>query len=251
MPRIIPVRLAVACALALALSLTIVASAAAKGLSADLRVVTPGGKFLAEKSLKSATTTVKSSRKATCFGKGTGGSGKSVTAKGGTALGLLARASKSTGSLRPLLLSDHFDFGLALCGIGSGVAKGSKSWYVKVNHKASQLGADSTPIKSGDEVLFALAKSDPTTFAYPDELWLRAPSNVRAGKAFNVRAFAYDEKGKRKPVAGVKVSGGGRTGADGRTRVTLRKPRRLVAKKGQLIPVRTPVCVAGKCPSGS
>jgi len=252
MPRIISVRLALACALVLALSLTTVVSAAAKGFSADLLVVGSGGKFLTEKSLATATTSVKTSSKATCFGKGTGGSGDSVSIAGNTALGLLAKASKSTGSLSPLLISDHFEFGLALCGVGTSVAKGSASWYVKVNHKELSVGADAAKIKAGDEVLFALAKSDPKTFAYPDELSLVGPSNVQAGKAFTVRAFSYDGKGKRTPAEGVKVSGAsGLTGPDGKASVTLTKPSRLVARMGELIPSRTPICVAGKCPSGS
>jgi len=256
MPRIIPVRLAVVCTLALALSLTlsltIVASAAAKGFSADLRVVGSGGKFLAEKSLSTATTSVKTSPKATCFGAANGGSGASVSIQGNTALGLLARASKSTGSLSPLLVSDAFDFGLGLCGVGTSVAKGATSWYVKVNHKSLSVGADAAKIKAGDEVLFALSKSDPKTFAYPDELSLVGPSNVQAGKAFTVRAFAYDEKGKRTPAEGVKVSGAsGLTGPDGKAQVTLNKPSRLLATDGELIPDRTPICVAGKCPAGS
>ena len=76
MPRITPFRLAAACALALALLFSIAAVAAAKGVSADLRVVGAGGKVLAEKTLGPRTTTVKTSPKATCFGAGTGGSGK-------------------------------------------------------------------------------------------------------------------------------------------------------------------------------
>lgn len=252
MPRIIPVRLVACCVLALALSLTIVASAAAKGFSADLRVVGSGGKFLAEKSLSTATTSVKTSPKATCFGPGKGGSGASVSIQGNTALGLLAKASKSTGSLNPLLISDAFDFGLALCGVGTSVAKGAASWYVKVNHKALSVGADAAKIKAGDEVLFALAKSDPKTYEYPDELSLVGPSNVQAGKAFTVRVFSYDGKGKRTPAGGVKVSGAnGLTGPDGKAQVTLNKPSRLVATMGELIPDRTPICVAGKCPAGS
>jgi hypothetical protein len=252
MPRLIPVRLALACALALVLSLTTVASAAAKGFSADLRVVGSGGKFLTEKSLSTATTSVKSSSKATCFGAGTGGSGASVSIQGNTALGLLARASKSTGSLNPLLISDSFEFGLALCGVGTSVARNEASWYVKVNHKELSVSADAAKIKAGDEVLFALAKSDPKTFAYPDELALIGPSSVQAGKAFTVRAFAYDGKGKRTPAEGVKVSGAsGLTGPDGKASVTLNKPARLLATSGELIPDRTPICVAGKCPSGS
>ena len=102
MPRFISFRLVAACALALALSLTLVAAAVAK-TTASLRVVGSGNKVLVEKTLAAATTSVKTSSKASCFGAGTGGSGKSVAIAGTTALGLLARGAQSTGSLRPLL----------------------------------------------------------------------------------------------------------------------------------------------------
>ena len=251
MPRIISVRLAAACALAVALSLTIVAGAFAAG-SADLRVVGSGGKILAEKTVKTGPVSVKTSPKATCFGTGTGGSGDSVTLKPNTALGLLARGAKSQPTLNPLLISDSFDFGLALCGVGGNIAKGSSSWYLKVNHKGSMLSADTTKIKAGDEVLFALAESDPKTFAYPDELSLVAPPKATAGKAFTVTAYTYDEKGKRKPAAGVTVSGAaGPTAANGKTTVTVTKPRLLTATKGDLIPDRAAICIGPVCPAGS
>lgn len=252
MPSIISLRLAAACALVAVLSLTIVAGAAAKGFSAELRVVGAGNKVVAEKTVKTGAISVKTSPKATCFGAGTGGSGDSVALKENTAFGLLARGAKSTPALNPLLVSDSFDFGLALCGIGSGVAKGSTSWYLKVNHKGAMVGADAAKIKAGDEVLFALAESDPKTFAYPDELALVVPAKATAGKAFTVTAYSYDDKGKRKPAAGVKVTGAaGLTAANGKTTVTVTKPRLLTATKGDLIPDRAAVCIGAKCPAGS
>jgi hypothetical protein len=252
MPRLISVRLAAACALVAALSLTFVAGAAAKGFSAELRVVGTGGKIAVEKTVTTGAISAKTSPKATCFGSGTGGSGDSVSLQANTALGLLARGAKSTASLNPLLISDSFDFGLALCGIGGSVAKGSTSWYLKVNHKGAMVGADAAKITAGDEVLFALAESDPKTFAYPDELALVARSKATAGKAFTVTAYTYDEKGKRKPAAGVKVSGAdGLTAANGKTTVTVNKPRFLTATKGDLIPDRAAVCIGAKCPAGS
>jgi hypothetical protein len=229
-----------------------VASAAATGFSAQLRVIGNGGKVLTEKTVATGTVSVKSSPKAECFGKGTGGSGKSVSIAGNTAMGLLAKASKSTGSLNPLLISDHFDFGLALCGIGGNVAKNEASWYLKINHKSLLVGGDQAKIRPGDEVLWALEKSSAPDFKYPDELVLVAPATAKAGKAFKVRVFSYDEKGKRTPVAGAKVSGvAGLTGADGSAMVTLSKPRRLGAtKSGEIPSARVAVCVGGKCPAG-
>jgi hypothetical protein len=250
MPKIIPFRLAAVCALAISLTLAFAAGASAKGFSADLRVVGTGGKVLAEKTVATATTSVKTSPKATCFGPGSGGSGDSVALKGATAMGLLARASKLVAALRPLLISDHFDFGLALCGIGSSVAKGSASWYLKINHEALEVGGEVAKIRPGDEVLWALVKTEAPDYEYPDDLALTAPDSVKAGQSFTVRVWAYDGKGKRTPQAGAKVTGADKpTGADGRTTVTLTRPARLIARTAGEIPsAREPVCVGGKCP---
>ena len=248
MPRLISFRLVAACALALALSLTMAAGAVAKGFTANLRVVGSGEKVLAEKTLGTATTSVKTSSKATCFGAGTGGSGAPVSLEGNTAMGLLARGSQSIGSLKPLLISDHFDFGLALCGVGTSVAKGKASWYLKVNHKSLSVGGDKAKIHAGDEVLWDLAPSYP----YPDELALTAPAKATAGMPFTVSVVAYDEKGKAKPAAGVKVTGAAApTAANGKTTVVLAKPGQLAATKSGEIPSnRVAVCVGGKCPGG-
>lgn len=256
MPRLIPFRLAAACALALILSLSLTAGALAKGFSADLRVVGSGGKVLAEKTQATATTSVKTSPKATCFGPGSGGSGDSVSIPGNSALGLLARASKSVATLRPLAISDSFDFGLALCGVGTSVAKGSSSWYLKVNHKALAVSGDAARIKPGDEVLYALAKTTAPSYKYPNELALEAPERAESGVPFEVRVFSYDEKGKRKPVPGAKIVGGGSvlTGADGSAMVTLAAASSeydaLRATHGGEIPSASApvfVCTGGSC----
>jgi len=250
MPRITPFRLAAVCALAMSLMFTFTVAASAKGLKADLRVVGSGGKVLAEKTVAGVDTSVKTSPKATCFGPGTGGSGESVELMGNTAMGLLASGAKTIPALRPLSISDSFDFGLALCGIGSSVAKGSSSWYLKINHKSLTVGGEVAKIKAGDEVLWALAKTEAPDYKYPSELVLTAPRSATAGSAFTVRVWAYDEKGKRTPQAGAKVTGAAEpTGADGRTTVTLGKPAKLIAKAtGEIPSARAAVCVGGKCP---
>lgn len=256
MPRLTPFRPAAACALALTLSLTLslalAAGATAKGFSAELRVVGGGGKLLAEKTQGAATTSVKTSPKATCFGPGSGGSGAPVAIAGNTAMGLLARASKSVPALQPLSITDSFDFGLAICGIGSSVAKGSSSWYLKVNHKSLAVSGDAAKIKPGDEVLWALATTKAPSYKYPEELVLEAPTKATKGKPFVVTAYAYDAKGVRKRIAGVRVTGAAApTDADGETAVTLDKPALLVASDGKNIPSsRVPVCIGGKCPAG-
>src|SRR5215203_1613331 len=175
MPRITTFRLAAVCTLALSFTFAFTALAAAEGPLAELRVVGSGGKVLAEKPVPMADTSVKTSPKATCFGPENGGSGDSVQLKGNTAMGLLASGSRTTAALRPLLISDSFDFGLALCGIGSSVAKGSSSWYLKINHKSLAISGDTAKIKPGDEALWTLAPSYP----YPDELALSAPDTAK------------------------------------------------------------------------
>jgi len=257
MPRFIPFRLAAVCALALVVCFSLAASAVAKapkGPTAELRVVGKGGKVLSEETLQPGTTTIKTSPKANCFGAGTAGSGKAVTIKGPTALGLLGQAAKSNPSLRPLLITDAFDFGLGICGIGTSKVSGKASWYLKVNHKGATVSGDAVKLKPGDEVLWNLAPSYP----YPNELALVAPERVETGVPFQVRVFSYDEKGKRKPVAGAKVVGvsgvSAVTDSSGYATVTLSSTvpqyETLQATHGKEIPsAAEPVylCVAGAC----
>jgi hypothetical protein len=247
MPRLIPFRLAAACVLALALSLPLTASAVAKGVSAELRVVGKGGKVLTEQTLSTGTTAIKTSKKANCFGAGTAGSGKSVTINGATALGLLGQASKTTGSLRPLLVTDAFDFGLGICGVGNSKVSGKSSWYLKVNHKGATVSGDAVKLKPGDEVLWDLAPSYP----YPNELSLVAPESALGGQPFQVTVYSYDEKGKRKPVSGATVTGAsGPTDSAGKATVTLSAPASLVATHGKDIPSPAEkVCMGIACPA--
>jgi hypothetical protein len=245
MPRLVPFRLAAVCALALVLVASTAAVAAAKKVSADLRVVGAQGKILTEQTLATGTTSVPTSPKATCFGKGTAGSGKASTINGATALGLLGQASKTTATLRPLLLTDAFDFGLGICGVGSAKANATLSWYLKVNHRNPELGGDAVKLKAGDDVLWALE-----AYPYPNELSLVAPTEATGGVPFEVRVFSYSDKGKRKPAVGATVTGGqGPTDAEGRTTVVLADPTVLVATHGKDIPsnqVRVS-CVSGRC----
>jgi hypothetical protein len=223
--------------------------AVAKAPRVDLRVVGSGGKTLSELFVNAKTTSVKTSPKATCLGKGTGGSGKSVQLKGPTALGALAQASKLTPSLRPLLVTDHFlsEFGLGLCGIGKSQTTKKLSWYLKVNHKNPNKGGELVKLHAGDEVLWALEP-----YPYPDELSLVAPHEAELGKPFTVSVFSYDDKGKKTPAVGASVTGAAApTGADGTTTVTLSAPTVLTATGGTDIPSnQVAVCVSGACGGG-
>ncbi len=249
MPRLVPFRPAAACTLAIALLLSVAAVAAAKGVPTDLRVVNSAGRTLAEGPLRAHTTKVPTSPRATCLGKGTGGSGRAVTVRGATALGALAQAARSTPSLRPLSVTDHFrgEFGLGLCGIGGFASHGAHSWYLKVNHRNPERGGDSVKLRAGDEVLWAL-----TGYPYPSELSLVAPEQATAGVPFRVRVFSYNDRGKRRPAAGVSVSGAlAPTGGDGVATVVLAQPTELVARHGKDIPSnRVGVCLNGACPEG-
>ncbi|HVX32881.1 MAG TPA: hypothetical protein VHA80_07045 [Solirubrobacterales bacterium] len=240
-------RTVAACALVFCAALVVTASAAAT--TATLRVVGKGNVVLAEQQVKSSDVTVKTSPKATCLGAGTGGSGKPVALKGNTALGLLADGAKTIKRLAPLSLTDHFSFGLALCGVGKSVAKGKSSWYLKINHKGAMVGGEKAKIKSGDEVLWDLAPSYP----YPEELVLSAPREASAGVPFAVHVYAYDEKGRRKPMKGATVTGAtGPTDASGKVMVTLTEPTLLSAAIGDAIPsAQEPVCLGSECPAGS
>ena len=246
MPRLIPFRLAAVCALAFTLVISTAALAVAK-VPAELRVV-GGGKTIAEATLKTGTTSVPTSRKATCFGKGTGGSGKATTIKGATALGLLGQAAKSTSALKPLLLTDAFDFGLGICGVGGYSATSVLSWYLKVNHKNPELGGDAVKLKAGDEVLWALEP-----YPYPNELSLVAPFSAHPGEPFQVSVYSYSDKGKKKPAAGATVTGAsGPTDSAGHATVTLSEGATLIASRRKDIPSNSDtiaMCDAnGACP---
>jgi hypothetical protein len=237
------------CALALCLSMAFAAGASAKGFQATLRVVGAEKTVLAEQLVTARDISVKSSPKATCFGAGTGGSGKAVALKGNTALGLLADGAKTIKQLAPLSISDHFSFGLAVCGVGGSVANGKASWYLKINHKGASVSGNKAKIKAGDEVLWDLAPGYP----YPEELVVSAPTQATAGVPFAVHVYAYDEKGRHKPVQGAAVTGAiGPTDAQGKVMVTLDKPTKLVAGLGNDIPsAAVPVCLGEVCPAGS
>jgi hypothetical protein len=247
MPRLIPFRLVAACALAFVLLASTAAISAAK-VPAHLRVVGGSGKILAEEALKTGTTSVPTSKKATCFGKGTAGSGKATTIKGATALGLLGQAARSTKSLKPLLLTDAFDFGLGICGVGGYKATSKLSWYLKVNHENPELGGDVVKLKAGDEVLWALA-----AYPYPKELSLSAPFSAHPGEPFQVSVTSYDDKGKKRPAAGVTVTGASApTDAAGHAMVTLSEVTTLIARRGKDIPSNAETVVmcdaSGACP---
>ncbi len=244
MPRLNSSRLAAACVLALVLVLGSAVAASAKQAKTTLRVVGAGNRVLADEALFSGNARIPTSPKALCFGKGTGGSGKSVGVTGPTALGLLDKASQRNKALQPLSITDSFSFGLGICGVGKSTANSKLSWYLKVNHKNPERAGEKVKLKPEDEVLWALAP-----FPYPEELYLESPTVTTPGAAFPVRVWDYNDKGKRTPVSGAKVTGGtALTAKDGRTTVVLSSAAVLRATHFDDIPSNgVEVCVGGDC----
>jgi hypothetical protein len=158
---------------------------------------------------------VKTSPKADCFGDGTGGSGDKVKVPGATALGVVSDAAEYESKLRPLRLTDAFDFGIGICGFGGAVAPQTGYWYLKVNHAATSTGGDQTVLGKGDDVLWYLIEDFENPA--PAELELRAPLAVEPGAKIPVRVFEYADDGTRRPAAGATIAGTGVvTGPGGR-----------------------------------
>lgn len=237
-----------------ALALLIPTAANAAKTPVELRIVNSKGKVLAEHTQYTGTTRVDTSRRADCFGPGTGGSGEKVRIPGATALGVVQHATRNRRKLNPLLVSDHFSFGLALCGIGGDVAPQTGYWYLKQNRSSSMTGGDQTTTAPGDKILWHLIRdyNEPT----PDELKLRAPARVEPGSQIPVRVVSFSENGTRSPAAGVRIVGTGViTDSEGKAKVTAEKRRTTLRARraGSITSNTVRVCAAqklGGCPNG-
>lgn len=202
----------------------------------EVRVVTWKRDILVDRPVVAQTTTVPTSSRALCFGGSPTNGSRTIT--GTSALGVLQRATAGVSGLRPLLLTNAFDFGLGLCAVGRYAPTGEEWWALKVNGTLATSGGDTTFLKAGDRVLWYLDRSynAPT----PDELRLIAPGSVRRGALATVRVLAYDGAGKSRPADGVLVFVGpdlaGTTDASGRLRVRIRSTSRLVARASDSIP---------------
>jgi hypothetical protein len=239
-----PARLIVACAAAIVLTLP--TAAAARTTGAHLRVVGPSGQTLAQLDQYTRTVKIKTDPQAQCFGPDTGGSGSKVKLPGPTGLGIVKDALATVRDLRPLSVTDAFDFGLGVCGIGGFQAQGAASWYLKHNHAGAQVGGDQLLLGKGDEVLWYLAPS----FPYPPELSLEGPVRADPGSQLTVQVFEHAEDGTRTPAAGATVNGGdapATADAQGRASVSVggAGTATLRATRGADIPSNeVPVCVS-------
>lgn len=221
---------------------------------ADLRVIDADGETLAEHTQYTGKAGIKARAEADCFGDGSGGSGGRVSVPGATALGLVDDAAKWDPDIKPVLVTDAFDFGLGVCGFGDAVAPQTGYWYLSRNHVASEVGGDQAALSKGDSVLWYLIEdfNDPV----PSELVLKAPART-TGSTVEVRVWEYAPDGTRTPAVGASVSGAeAPTGADGRTTVTplaIGGPepdptsRQLQATRAGAIPSNTAeICITGK-----
>ena len=206
---------------------------ASSAVPVQVRAVTWQGKILLDRTVRTGTTTVPTSARADCFG-GSPSNG-SVRIPGATALGALHDAQAKRKPRRPLLLTNAFDFGLGVCGVGGAVAEGEEWWELSHNHGPSSLGGEGTKLRKADTVLWYLAES--FNEASPDELYLDAPRSVRRNRSFRVRVTAFNDKGRARPVKGARLSrpGSPKTNARGYARIRIGARTRLVARARGLI----------------
>ena len=147
--------------------------------------------------------------------------GDAVTVPARSATAQLRLATREAGL--PLGF-DIFDFGpgpvsfTTVIGPDATPSDFSSSWRVKVNHAATQVGADEVLLAPGDEVLWSFG--DPGA----PELDVTAPAApVAAGTPFTVTVRAFDNAGVATPAAGATVRYGPATAtadASGRARLS-------------------------------
>ena len=214
-------------------------AALARGIEADLRVVGKAGQGAGRKTVRTGTTKVKTSRGATCFGRGSGGSGKKVASR-----------AHGAGPARPgraldqgaAAAADHRRLRLRAGDLrGRRQRRQRRSLLVPEDQPRGALGG-----RRRGQGEAAATKCSGT--------WRRLPLPGRAGAegaaagpardAVQVRVFAYDEKGKpsrppgegpgaagrdrrRRPRAGDAEAPAARSSARKRRRDPLRAGRRL------------------------
>jgi hypothetical protein len=217
-PPRIRAAIAITVAFAAVLSFSVPARAS---VSVDLRVIGPQGQTLSDHVQYTDTTKIKTDPKADCFGEGTEGSGKRVKVKGPTPIGAVADGAGVVRDLRPLSVTDAFDFSLGVCGIGGFdfAPTDTAFWYYKVNHTNPQVGAETVKLKRRDEVLWYLT---PDFNTLPTELDLVAPARTTSETPTPVQVFEYADDGTKTPAAGVEVTGASEpTDANGETSVSV------------------------------
>jgi len=151
-----------------------------------------------------------------------GGSGDSTSITGPSALGLLVQGSDYTRRLDPVQITDKFEFGQLVCGVGSYIGSDTAFWLYKVDHVAPEVGGEQFPIiRSHESVLWYFVDTATGTNT-GNELFLSVESNlVQAGAPLEVTVLEYDGAGQSTPAAGVRIVGGGDAVTDANGKATL------------------------------
>ncbi len=141
------------------------ASASAKQVRVQVRVVDGLSRQMVDAVVHSSSMRVRTSPQALCFGEGTGGNGgfAQTAVRGPNAMGVLADAAAELGVLRPLRVSDYYPFGHTLCGIGGVEASGLSYWAVWIGATFVETSADNARVKSGQTVIYQLTEQYPST----------------------------------------------------------------------------------------
>lgn len=250
--------------LGLLLALVPQSAAAAKTVSAKLRVLTanrvldPGTTYVVGQE------SIRTDPEADCNFGGAGGSGAVFDIPDPTGLGLLVAGAEARRSLSPLSVTDEFGFGIAVCAIGGVDDQAGSFWYFKRNHEELSVGVDQEKIANRDELVVYLA---PDNFPAPNpaELELRAPARAKPGSAFDVSVLehscvtdgqTFETTCASRPAEGAVVRGTGQpvvTGSDGRAVIETTRSLKLSALRfGDIPSERLGVCVSDRlseCPS--
>jgi hypothetical protein len=183
---------------------------------AELRVTAAGKNLEGGTTYLTDTTRFKTDSRPQC-----GGSGDVKTVPGPTALGILGSGVAVNSKLRPVGVTDKFEFALALCSAGSYIGWQDAYWLYKVNHKAPDVGADQYALEPGDSVLWYFVDPSEKSNTGSSELVVTAPARATPGEPFAVRVWAYDFKGDRIPAAGATVTADGVSTTDAQGRATV------------------------------
>jgi hypothetical protein len=183
-----------------AIALGAPAAALARPTITNLRVEAGGSALQSTTGYVHDTARIRTSRRPGCEG-----SRQRRTISGPTALGILAYADNVNRRLRPVEISDQFEFGLFVCGIGGFQSAGAERfWSLKVNHVLPERGGDQIRVGRGDEVLWFFVDASTGTNT-GNELVLQAPSRARPGESVGVRVLVYSFSGLATPAAGAQV----------------------------------------------
>jgi hypothetical protein len=80
---------------------------------------------------------------------------------------------------------------------------GSDYWEIFLNNKPASAGACDLNLHRGDQLVFADTSGKEGTST------LTAPADVNTGSNFQVKLLGYSANGTSKPLAGVRITGGG------------------------------------------